>query len=208
MDGLERLEAYIKSHPELLKRVLVAAAILGIGVPIVLWQIRSSEEKAYILFTNGYYYYKNQSVGQSHNALSQLVQLYPGSKFIPMARYYLALNHLLAGQYEDAISQFKIFMDENPKHFVRERVYPMWMAAEIEVQRPHVCVDLAEQFFSEYSGGSPAAAEVLYRKGVGLTALGRQEEAAACFKQSSEMGRDGNIFANLAFYAHTARPSM
>lgn len=206
-DLIERIKFYIRERPDIVKRAVIVFLVAGIGIPSAWWFVRSAEEKAYILFTNGYYQYRNRMYEQSASSLGQLVSLYPNSKFTPMGRYYLSLTHLSQNNLDGALRELQLFMDENPGHFLRERIFAMRMALELNAGRTEACVSLADQFFSEFGKETPSTPEVLYRKGVALTVLGKMDDASECFKEAA-VTKESNIFGTFAFYAQTAHPGM
>lgn len=208
MDLIERIKAYFRDRPGMAVRVGVAAVVLAVGVPGVVWFVSSAEEKAYIYFTNGYYQYRNRMYPQAAGSLSQLISYYPNSKFTPMGRYYLGLTHLANGSPDDAASQFQNFIDQNPGHFLRERVFAIWMAVELNAARPEKCATLADRYFSEFGRATSTAPEVLYRQGVALSQTGNQDAAAKCFEEAAAASKTGNIFGTFAFYAHTSLPHI
>lgn len=207
MDLIERIKLFFQTSPEAAKRLTVVLVILAVGIPVGWWFIRSAEEKAYVYFTNGYYSYRNKAYPQAVGSLGQLVAHHPNSKFTPMGRYYLALSQVATNNLDEAAGQFKFFMDDNPKHFLRERIYAIWMALEMSAGRPEKSVLLADQYFAEFGQTSQSAPEVLYRKGVALLQMGRPDEAGKCFEEAAP-SKDNNIFGNLAFFAQTTRPPL
>ena len=207
MDLFERTRTFFKTKPDVARRVAIVAVLVAIGIPSAWWFIHSAEEKAYVYFTNGYYQYRNHLYSQAGGSLGQLVSLYPNSKFTPLGRYYLALTQLGTGNYDEASAQFQYFMDQNPKHFLRERIYPMWMSLELNAGRPESAVSVGDRYLAEFGRESQSAPEVLYRKGVALLQLGHAADADKCFDDAAS-SKDVNIFGNFAFYAQTARPHL
>ncbi len=214
MDLMNRIRTFVRERPDIVKRALVVVTLALIGVPAILWYMRSVDEKAYILFTNGYYYYRNQSHDQAQGSLSQLMSLYPNSKYTSMGLYYLALVNLARGNAEESSNQFKQFMDRYGNHYLRERVYPLWMAVELNLNRPESALSLVDRYFSEFDRLSPSAAEVLYRKGVALELLGRQEDSKKEYEESytvseerrTKVGdKDGSLFGTFAFFAKSTQ---
>lgn len=207
MDFIQRIKEYFKKNPETAKRTLIVLILVAIGLPGTLWFIYSAEEKAYVLFTNGYYAYRNRAYPQSAGQLNQLVSLYPNSKFTPMGVYYLALTHLANNSVDEAADQCKYFIDHFPKHFIRPRVFALSMALELTAGRPENTVALADRYLAEFGPATPSAPEILYRKGVALIQLGRKDEAEKCFEEAAP-SRENNIFGNLAFFAQSARDHL
>lgn len=207
MEWFERIKEYFRARPDTAKRMLIVMVLVAVGTPLAVWFIRDAEEKAYILFTNGYYQYRNRLYPQAGGSLSQLVSNHPNSKFTPLGRYYLALTQLSTNNLDEAAAQFQYFMEENPGHFLRERVYTMWMSIELNAGRPERAVSLADQYFGEFGRESMSAPEILYRKGVALLQIGQAEDASRCFDDASA-SKDLNIFGNFAFHAQTTRPHL
>src|SRR3989338_686764 len=207
MEVLDKVRAYIKTNPEAAKRILILLVILVVGLPAGLWYIRSAEERAYAFFTQGYYAYRNRNYGQAAGQFNQLVSLHPNSKFAALGRYYLGMTHLANNNVDEAAGQFKYFINESGRHYLRERVFTIWMALELNAGRTENCVSLADRFLTEFGRTSSSSPEVLYRKGVALLRLGRADEAGASFKEAAE-SKENNIFGSLAFYAQTARPQL
>lgn len=205
---MEELKAYLKANPEMGKRAVIVTLVLLVAAPAGWWFVRSSEEKAYIHLTNGYYYYRNRSYDQSINSLQQLINLYPNSDFAPIGQYYLGMSYLAENRVEEAASQFQIFMDRNSRHFLRERVYAMWMAVELQAGRPDNCISMADRYLTEFPKDASSTPEILYRKGIALLQVGRKEEAGACFTEARAGAKETNVFSNFAFYAQTAQSSM
>lgn len=208
MDPIEQIREYIHTRPEMAKRVGIVLVLLLVGVPGGLWFYFSTEEKAYQAFTSGYYSFRNRAYNQATGAFTQLVTMHPNSKYAPMGLYYLALTHLASNNLDEAAGKLNMFVAENPKHFLCERAYAIWMAIELSAGRPESAVSLADRYLSQFGESSLSRPEVLYRKGVALLQLGRGDEARKSFEEASAF-KEKNIFGNLAFYAHTStRPQL
>ena len=209
MEGLERIRLYFNQKPEMIPRAIITAVFVAVAIPAWWWIVRSSEKKAYERFTSGYYSYRNSNYSQAAASLGDLVTNYRNSKFTALGRYYLALSHMATNNLEAAASELKFFMDENPKHFLRDRAYAISMAVELNSGRPDKCVELADRYLTEFGRESPSAPELLYRKCVACQVLGNPQEASKSFAEAVESSKDGgNIFGNFAFYAQTAAPQM
>jgi hypothetical protein len=71
------------------------------------------------------------------------------------------MTYLSLQKIEEGVNQFQMFIDADPDHFLRPRVFALWMAAELQVGRAESCVALADRFLAEFGRQSPATAEVL-----------------------------------------------
>ncbi len=205
---MESLKDYIRENRASATRIAVVAAVLLIAAPVTWYFVHTSEEKAYVNFTNGYYYYRNHNYDQAAGALQQLIDLYPNSDFTPLGRYYLGLTYLEVNHLPDAAGQFQYFIDQNPKHFLRDRVYAMWMSLELQSGHPDNCVSLADRYLAEFPKDAPATPEILYRKGVALLQLGRTADAESCFDAAGAGAKETNVYSNFSFYARTAHSAM
>ena len=76
-----------------------------------------------------------------------------------------------AGSLDESSAQLQRFMDENPKHYLRERVYAMWMSLELNAGRPENAVSTADRYLAEFGRESQSAPEILYRKGLSSTTV-------------------------------------
>src|SRR3990167_10012361 len=85
------------------------------------------------------------SCGEAAGQFNQLVSLHPNSKFAALGRYYLGMTHLANNNVDEAAGQFKYFIDESGRHYLRERVFTIWMALELNAGRTENCVSLADR---------------------------------------------------------------